>query len=83
MAHELTTNQNGEVEMAYAGNKPWHGLGQQLDAPATAAEAIKAANIGWTVSRRDLITLDGAPAEEWKAITRDDNCPLLFVLWPY
>ena len=35
MAHELSTRNNGFVEMAYVGEKPWHGLGQELDANAT------------------------------------------------
>ena len=33
---------NGEASMFYCGEKPWHGLGQQLDSPATSKEAIEA-----------------------------------------
>ena len=31
MAHELTIRENGFTEMAFVGQTPWHGLGQQLN----------------------------------------------------
>jgi len=73
MAHELTKNQSGQYEMMYVGQKPWHGLGQKLDKPATAEEAITAANLNWTVSQREIITADGIDLPNHRAIVRDDN----------
>ena len=50
MAHELEMT-NGKASMFYVGKeKPWHGLGVQLDNPPTVQEAIAAAGLDWTVS---------------------------------
>lgn len=80
MAHELTQNQNGEKEFFYCGEKPWHGLGQKLERPATAADAIKASNLGWTVSRRPIMTTCGIDIPGKVAIVRDDNSLPLSVM---
>ena len=44
MAHNLLI-QNGQASMFYINEVPWHGLGVKLDRPATAQEAITAANL--------------------------------------
>ena len=31
MAHQITIRENGYAEMAFVGDTPWHGLGQQLE----------------------------------------------------
>ncbi|MBM4287815.1 MAG: DUF945 domain-containing protein [Deltaproteobacteria bacterium] len=61
MAHELNI-ENGKASMMYVGQKPWHGLGTELDKPATAAEAIKAAQLDWEVVKQPLFAIGGSIA---------------------
>ncbi|MGO8688996.1 MAG: DUF932 domain-containing protein [Thermoguttaceae bacterium] len=58
MAHELEIR-NGEASMFYVNEPPWHGLGTRLAGPATAAEAIKAAKLDWTVAKVPLYAVRG------------------------
>lgn len=54
MAHELSTRNNGFVEMAYAGDKPWHGLGQALAADASIEEWQQSAGMDWRIKRSNV-----------------------------
>ena len=59
MAHNLNTNKNtGKVSMMYYGETPWHRLGQKLQNPATAAEAIVAAGLDYKVEKRPISFAD-------------------------
>lgn len=50
MAHEIYTNElTGLAEIAYVGDKPWHGLGQELQAGASIEDWTKAAQMDWEV----------------------------------
>ncbi|MFH0921819.1 MAG: DUF932 domain-containing protein [Fibrobacterota bacterium] len=80
MGHELTKNQNGQHEFMYCGKEPWHGLGQRLNGPATSVEAIDAANLAWSVSKREMMTLDGIDCKGYSAVVRDDNNKLLSIM---
>lgn len=51
MAHELSQRQDGFVEMAYVGEKPWHGLGQSLSQDASIEEWQVAAGMDWKIKR--------------------------------
>lgn len=51
MAHELTIRANGTVEMAYAGEGCWHGLGNKLAAGADLETWRKAAGMDWRIQR--------------------------------
>ena len=63
--------------MMYTGATPWHGLGVQLDGPATAAEAIAAAGLDWQVVQQEVYTRDMAgrfvAIEDKRAIVRADT----------
>jgi phage/plasmid-like protein (TIGR03299 family) len=63
MSHELTERSNGTIEMAYRGETPWHGLGQQLEAGKTIEEWTAAAGMDWRIKRskvRYFADVDGA-----------------------
>lgn len=51
MAHELEII-NGEAQMAYVGDVPWHGLGVRVDNNLTPAEMMTAAGLDWDVIER-------------------------------
>lgn len=60
MAHELwIETASGKASMFYVDEEPWHGLGTKLSSPATSAEAIKAANLDWMVSKQALFIQEG------------------------
>lgn len=49
MAHEIENEQ-----IAYAGETPWHGIGAKLEADASPAEFLKAANLDWSITSLPL-----------------------------
>lgn len=53
MSHNLLI-QNGQASMFYIDEVPWHGLGKRLNQPATAKEAIAAAQLDWSVVKLPL-----------------------------
>jgi phage/plasmid-like protein (TIGR03299 family) len=53
MAHLVET-------MAYAGEVPWHGLGNAVSSDMTPEEMVVAAGLDWTVSKRPAYTTDNA-----------------------
>jgi phage/plasmid-like protein (TIGR03299 family) len=54
MAHELEILENGEASMAYAGDVPWHGLGKKVPADLSPEQMLEAANLDWTVEKRQM-----------------------------
>jgi hypothetical protein len=54
-------NGDGKASMFSVGTPRWHGLGKRLERPATAAEAIRAANLDWDVVTKPPVVHDGTP----------------------
>ncbi len=81
MAHNLATA-NGRTSMAFFGSKPWHGLGVELDRPATAAEAIEAAGLNYLVDLVSLFTQTGSPIPQRKGVIRTDTNQVLGTVGP-
>ena len=50
MAHELEIV-NGQAQMAYVGEVPWHGLGTAVPADLTSEQMMQAAGLDWTVEK--------------------------------
>ncbi len=68
MAHELTTRASGFTEMAFVGETPWHGLGQQLTQGASLDTWAQAAGMDWRVKRskvRYFADQAGTDQREW------------------
>ena len=58
MAHQLTTRENGFVEIAWTGETPWHGLGQKLDQDADMETWRKSAGLDWQIERKNVHFFD-------------------------
>ena len=55
MSHNLTINKlSGTHEMFYVQETPWHGLGHRVDQALTSEEALKTAELGWSVKKFPL-----------------------------
>ena len=75
MAHNLYEN-----KIFYYGEKPWHGIGKELQKPATAKEAIIEAGLDYRIEHRDLyypIPTHTAKAHGYKAVVNCENQAIL------
>jgi phage/plasmid-like protein (TIGR03299 family) len=87
MAHNLHI-ENGKYSMMYVGEVPWHGLGKKLDRPATAEEAMDAAQLRWEVIKRRIFAAGNGvlcPVYDKFAVMRADrleqaDCPIFGVV---
>lgn len=69
--------------MMYTGEVPWHGLGKKLEREATSEEAIIAAGLNWTVSKKPVFaqTLHGnVMLPNNFATVREDNQQVLGIV---
>lgn len=73
MSHEVET-------MAYAGETPWHGLGNEVSNDLTPAQMMKKAGCNWTVDKRDMFIADGQKILGKKALVRSSDNKVLDVV---
>ena len=75
MAHDLSRDADGNVEMMFVGQMPWHDLGTRLEnPPANAEEGVKAARLDWNVIKKQLYVGDEhRPLPGEYAIVREDR----------
>jgi len=75
MAHELTIRADGFAEIAFVGETPWHGLGQELEQGASLDQWRRAAGLDWRIQRAPVQYMNGDvhtfPSQE--VLYRSDN----------
>jgi len=49
MPANLTVNEQGQTEMFYTGEAPWHRMGTAVEHALTSADAVTTANMDWNV----------------------------------
>lgn len=66
MAHNINS-------MMYVKETPWHGLGVRVEKELNGADALKAAGLGWTVSKHPVLHPITAKPTGYYSIMRDDT----------
>ncbi|OYU11026.1 MAG: hypothetical protein CFE38_14780 [Comamonadaceae bacterium PBBC1] len=54
MSEDLTERVDGFVEMAWLGETPWHGLGQEMQPGDSLAQWQRQAGMDWTIERAEV-----------------------------
>lgn len=65
MAHQIAII-NGKASIAYVGDKPWHGLGQELTPDASIETWKKEAGMDWEIKDSPIIFNDGSGSKVYK-----------------
>lgn len=76
MAHELTIREDGTSEMAFVGETPWHGLGQQLTPGSPIEVWCKEAGMDWEVVGQPVLYSYGDDLKSYtgyQVFSRSDN----------
>lgn len=80
MAHNLNMNSDGSANLMYVGARPWHGLGIELKNPATAREAIEAANLDYKVELQPIYLRNNRVIDKVKSTVRVDTLASLGIV---
>jgi len=81
MAHELEII-NGQAQMAYAGDVPWHGIGVKVLPDLTPVQMLDAAGLNWEVKKVPLFAeFDGKSIRTGaEALVRDSDDKVLTIV---
>jgi len=66
--------------MFYVREKPWHGLGVEVQEALNSADALKMAGLDWEVKQRNIQVCGGAKIENYKANVRSTDGRVLGVV---
>lgn len=82
LENERETKMSAAVEtMMFAGELPWHGLGNKVDETISITDAIDASGLNWEVGLKDIQTVDGIALPE-KATYRKSDGKIYGVVGP-
>mgnify|MGYP000099944680 FL=1 len=73
MSHEIET-------MAYAGEVPWHGLGERVSNDLTPVQMMQKSGVDWSVSKQRMYILDGITVPNKMALLRDGDNKVLDIV---
>ena len=76
MAHEVEII-NGQAQLAYAGSKPWHGLGVEVSNDLTPEQMMVKAGLDWEVDKESVFTASGVEVPGKKALIRKSDGNIL------
>jgi phage/plasmid-like protein (TIGR03299 family) len=79
MSHEVEMI-DGQAQMAYAGEVPWHGLGTAVSNDLTPQQIQAKAGLDWTVDKEVMVTGSGVTVEGKKALVRSSDKKVLDVV---
>lgn len=66
--------------MMYVREKPWHGLGTQVEEAPTSADALRMAGLDWNVVQHNIQVCGGTKINHYKANIRDSDGSVLGVV---
>ena len=79
MSHEVEII-DGQAQMAYAGELPWHGLGTKVASDLAPSQIMQQAGLDWSVEKETMTTASGVEIEGKKALVRSSDNKVLDVV---
>lgn len=78
MAHELSLRKDGKAEMAFVGETPWHGLGQQVTKGASIGVWAKEAGMDWQAEEARVFFRPDESTTDVDSLERAEGYKMLF-----